>query len=365
MTTPPLAPRPGAASILPAALVALGLVGAGALVGANIPRLRTADRTVTVKGVAEREARADLAIWPLRLVATDDDLTAANARLAANAQAVRAFLAAQGLGPGANTAVAVQDFTVTDARSNQGSYAPGSRFVIRETVVVRSTDVARVQAAAQRVADLVGAGVVLSSGQEYGAAGPTVPLHQARRAQGADDRRGHRAGAARRRAVRARLAQRARRHPLGLAGLLRDPAARPGAGDLAGEPGGEDRARGDDRGLRPRRLSARAAAGGEPAAAAPSSGAPPREPGEVPLRSSAAAPDSTSSPKPDLARHVEQHVARRLRGRRDHLEPLGAERPHDRVADPGDDVDVAQAPERARARRRGVPRPRASGRRRA
>jgi hypothetical protein len=68
---------------------------------------------------------------------------------------VRTFLDRQGLGAGAGTDVTVQDFTVTDARSNQGSYAPGSRFVIRETIIVRSTDVARVQAAAQRVADLV------------------------------------------------------------------------------------------------------------------------------------------------------------------------------------------------------------------
>jgi hypothetical protein len=175
MTSPAPAPasRRALGAVLPAALLALGLVGAGALVGVNIPRLRTADRTVSVKGVAEREARADLAIWPLRLVATDDDLAAANARLAENAQAVRTFLAAQGLAAGAGTEVTVQDFTVTDARSNQGSYAPGSRFVIRETIVVRSADVARVQGAAQRVADLVQAGVVLSSGQEYGGGGPT------------------------------------------------------------------------------------------------------------------------------------------------------------------------------------------------
>jgi hypothetical protein len=170
--TPPLVPAPRASLLLPAALLALGLLGAGAFVGANIPRLRTADRTVTVKGVAEREARADLAIWPLRLVVTGDDLAAANTQLAADAAAVRTFLDRQGLGAGAGTDVTVQDFTVTDARSNQGSYAPGSRFVIRQTVIVRSTDVARVQAAAQRVADLVQAGVVLSSGQEYGG-GPT------------------------------------------------------------------------------------------------------------------------------------------------------------------------------------------------
>ncbi len=162
-------------SVLPAAFIALGLVGAGALIGAGIPRLRTADRTVSVKGVAEREARADLAIWPLRLVATDDDLAAANAQLARSAAEVRTFLAAQGLAASdaGGTQVTVQDFTVTDARSNQGNYAPGSRFVIRQTLVLRSADVGRVQAASQRVGELVQDGVVLTSGQEYGGGGPT------------------------------------------------------------------------------------------------------------------------------------------------------------------------------------------------
>jgi hypothetical protein len=173
MTSPAPAPRPFvAAGALPALLLALGLLGAGALVGAGVPRLRTADRTVSVKGVSEREARADLAIWPLRMVATDDDLAAANTQLAASAQAVRAFLDRQGLG-GATAELTVQDFTVTDARANQGSFAPGSRFVIRQTVVVRSRDVERVRAASQRVSELVQAGVVLSSGQEYGGGGPT------------------------------------------------------------------------------------------------------------------------------------------------------------------------------------------------
>jgi hypothetical protein len=168
MTSPASASR----LLLPAAVLAVGLALAGALAGAGIPRLRTADRTVLVKGVAEREARADLAVWPLRLVATDDDLAAANAALERSAVAVRAFLAAQGLAaPG--TEVAVQDFTVTDARANQMQYQPGSRYVIRQTLVVRSTEPDKVLAASQRVAELVRQGVVLSSGQEYGGGGPT------------------------------------------------------------------------------------------------------------------------------------------------------------------------------------------------
>lgn len=164
--------------LLAAAIVAVGLALAGALAGAGVARVRTGDRTVSVKGVAEREARADLAIWPLRLVAADDDLAGANASLARSVATVRAFLAAQGL-DSAGTEVALQDFAVSDARTNQGGYTQGgSRYVIRQTVVVRSTRPERVLAASQRVGDLVQQGVVLSSGAEYGNGGPTFVFTQ-------------------------------------------------------------------------------------------------------------------------------------------------------------------------------------------
>lgn len=62
------------ATPIAAAILALGVLAGGFLIGNGFARMRTADRTVSVKGVSEREAQADLAIWPLRLVATDDDL---------------------------------------------------------------------------------------------------------------------------------------------------------------------------------------------------------------------------------------------------------------------------------------------------
>ena len=158
-----------------AALVALGLALAGLLAGAGVARVRTADRTVSVKGVAEREARADLAIWPLRLVAADNDLGAANTSLQRSLETVRGFLRTQGLDSAGGTEVALQEFAVNDAATNQygGGQTSGSRFVIRQTVIVRSTKPDLVQAASQRVGELVSAGVVLTSGGEYGQGGPT------------------------------------------------------------------------------------------------------------------------------------------------------------------------------------------------
>ena len=164
-------PIPRTPLLLGALVLAVGMAGAGALIGTGFARMRTADRTVSVKGVAEREAKADLAIWPLRLVATDDDLGRANTALERNVQQVRAFLRANGLDSAA-AEITVQEFRVEDART-VGGYANTARYIIRQTLVVRSADVDKVQAASQRVPELVRNGVVLSSGQEYGGGGPT------------------------------------------------------------------------------------------------------------------------------------------------------------------------------------------------
>jgi hypothetical protein len=158
--------------LLRPAILALGMVIAGLLVGGGFARGRVADRYVTVKGISEREVQADLAIWPLRLVSASDDLATANAQLQESLRKIREFLRAQGIDPTQST---LQDFSVMDAQTNQysGGVTAGARFVIRQTVVVRSTQPQLISAASQRVSDLVSAGVVLSSGGEYGNGGPT------------------------------------------------------------------------------------------------------------------------------------------------------------------------------------------------
>ena len=154
-----------------ALVLALGVAVGGFFAGAGVARIRTGDRTVIVRGVSEREAKADLAIWPLRLVAADDDLSRANATIERNVQQVRAFLRETGV-DSAGTEITLQEFSVHDQRAS-GGYQNSTRFIIRQTLVVRSQRVDVVQAASQRVPELVKSGVVLSSGEEYGAGGPT------------------------------------------------------------------------------------------------------------------------------------------------------------------------------------------------
>lgn len=158
-------------TIVGSAILAVGLLLAGAFVGLGFTNVRDGDHFVTVKGVSEREARADLAIWPLGIVAADNDLSRAHANLLRSVREIKAFLARNQLD---TTELTLQQFVVSDALTNQyGGGQVTTRFVIRQTVVVRSTQPDRVAAASQRVGELVSAGVVLSSGGEYGPGGPT------------------------------------------------------------------------------------------------------------------------------------------------------------------------------------------------
>jgi len=150
--------------------VALGIALAGFFVGRGFVDGRGADRFVTVKGVAERDVSADAALWPLRYVATDDDLALAQAKIEASRKAIVAFAARCGID---TSAVQLQGLEVQDRLANAwGEGKVASRFTITQTLMIRSEDVDRVQTASQRVGELVDAGVVLSSSGGW-SGGPT------------------------------------------------------------------------------------------------------------------------------------------------------------------------------------------------
>jgi hypothetical protein len=156
---------------IPALVLALGLVITGSLVGAGFRDGRTADRFVTVKGLSEREVEADLAIWPLAIVAADNDLPNAQAQMRRRVELAMEFLQENGI---PSELIVRQGYRVVDTQANPfQSAATPNRFIITQTLMVRSEDVRGVMGASQQIGDLVDAGVVLTSGQEYGPGGPS------------------------------------------------------------------------------------------------------------------------------------------------------------------------------------------------
>jgi hypothetical protein len=62
------------ATILGAFLCA-GLVILGFLISSSVVKIKSLDRTVTVKGLSEREVAANIAIWPVKFSEADNDLS--------------------------------------------------------------------------------------------------------------------------------------------------------------------------------------------------------------------------------------------------------------------------------------------------
>jgi hypothetical protein len=156
---------------LPAAILAVGLMVGGALVGSGFGAGRSADRFVTVKGVSERNVEADLALWPLQLVTADNDLAVAQTRMDRAVEQTRTFLRENGI---TDDQLTIQSFRVRDNQAERvGGVQAANRFIITQTLMVRSEEPRVIQAAGQRVGELVQAGVVLTSGQQYVPGGPT------------------------------------------------------------------------------------------------------------------------------------------------------------------------------------------------
>src|SRR5688500_20360080 len=82
--------------ILAALILGLGIAAGGFLVGRGLFAARASDRYVTVKGLAEREVPANLAMWPIVFNATGDDLVTVQNSLDASAEKIVAVLAARG-----------------------------------------------------------------------------------------------------------------------------------------------------------------------------------------------------------------------------------------------------------------------------
>jgi hypothetical protein len=145
------------AAALLGALIGLGLALAGWFVADGLYRARADQRQVAVKGLAEREVRADLALWPIVFSATANDLSVLQGRLDTAARAVDAFLDARGF---STEERALSQPRITDNQAFPNSQA-GERYQAEQTVAVRTSRIDDVQKAMRESGELVKAGVAM------------------------------------------------------------------------------------------------------------------------------------------------------------------------------------------------------------
>ena len=148
--------------VIAGGLIGLGIASGGFLAGEGLVKSRLGYRVVTVKGLSEREVKADLGFWPVRFVVTGATLEDARGKLEAAEAAVKAFLAAHGF---AENDMQVQNIQVEDrmAGYSANQTPEDTRFVLTEDLLVKSAEVQKLADASRMIGDLLKSGVVFSA----------------------------------------------------------------------------------------------------------------------------------------------------------------------------------------------------------
>lgn len=152
-------------AVLLGGLLALGLVWSGSYIKSAAEVWQQSSRSVTVRGLAEREVAADLVLWPFNYSVSANSLSDLEQQLSNDEQLIRDFLEAQGF---AAEHVSSTPPRIADQFSNQyGGQRPEERYRAEATLLLRSPDVEGVIEAVPSATSLVREGVLLSPSYEY------------------------------------------------------------------------------------------------------------------------------------------------------------------------------------------------------
>lgn len=147
-------------------ILALAIVIAGYFVGNMHKTGKQYDRYVQVKGLSEREVKADLAVWPINIVLTGNDLTTLKGQLEKQNDDVYQFFVKQGFNSEEITRGMVN---ITDANANQYNNAQNNRFryVAQSDFTVRTREIEKLQKALEASLELMSKGIVLGSKNQW------------------------------------------------------------------------------------------------------------------------------------------------------------------------------------------------------
>lgn len=149
-------------TIITGALIACGLTLGGFCPGLYYYKTNFDMRTVKVKGLAEKDVKADLAIWNIRFQSTDNVLTNAKKNIEIQEKTIREFLKNMGFSV---------DEIIAQGLNMQDAYADSyrdrnsipARYTLNQTLTVRTSKVDLVNSAHSQIGDLVSKGVTFNA----------------------------------------------------------------------------------------------------------------------------------------------------------------------------------------------------------
>lgn len=149
--------------IVSASIIAFSLVVVGMLIMKGLQSL-SESRTVSVRGLAEMEVKADLVTWPIKYRAVGDDVRELHRDMKKASELIKDFLTTNGV---RSEDISVGEFRVLD-RKTDGYYNSErtERYQMTTTVLVKTNQVDKVREIMTRTDELIDKGVAISQ-REY------------------------------------------------------------------------------------------------------------------------------------------------------------------------------------------------------
>jgi hypothetical protein len=140
--------------------ICIAIAGIG--IGLGFYKGRATDRYVTVKGLAEREVNADLAIWPITFKVAENDLVSLQGGVDSGRDAIRTFLLDAGFTED-EISFSAPSIIDTEAQQYAGRNESRYRYIAEATVTTRTARVGLVRKTMEDSGKLIGKGVALAA----------------------------------------------------------------------------------------------------------------------------------------------------------------------------------------------------------
>lgn len=144
--------------------IGISIVMAAVILAVGLANIITPERSVSVRGLAEREVDADLAVWNMSFSMGENSLESMQKSILEKTEVIKKYLIKHGLEE--------NDFTVKPAAitdNSLNSYMDQTKitykFVAQQTILVRSGKIEAVKSAYADSLELVSAGIAVS--QDY------------------------------------------------------------------------------------------------------------------------------------------------------------------------------------------------------
>ena len=151
--------------ILGGLAVMLGLVVIGLMLPEAVSRYRSYDRTVNVKGLCEKEVKADKVIWPVVYKCMANDIQSVYDQTDRNNAAIIGFLKAGGIEPSEMTVSVpeISDKYAVEYGSNDRAF----RYIAKTVITVCTSDVDKVLELMSKQSELLKKGIVTGGSSQW------------------------------------------------------------------------------------------------------------------------------------------------------------------------------------------------------